>query len=104
MNFSPAAIALITYGLLALIGGAIGFVKSQSQVSLISGSLSGLGLIASGIILANGQTWGKASGMAIALLLTVTFIVRIIKTQKAMPAGLMIIGGVATLVIATFLS
>ena len=104
MNFSPPAIALIIYGLLACIGGAIGFAKSQSQVSLISGGISGLGLIGSGLAAASGQSWGRNSGIAIALILTITFIVRIIKTQKFMPAGLMIAGGVATLVIVGFLS
>ena len=102
MNLSPPAIAIIVYGLFAVIGGAIGFIKSQSQVSLISGSLSGLGLIGSGIIAANGQTWGRNSGIAIALLLTIIFSARLIKTKKFMPAGLMIIGGVSTLVIAIF--
>ncbi|PZU98819.1 MAG: hypothetical protein DCE90_03150 [Pseudanabaena sp.] len=97
MNFSPSTIALITYGVVAIIGGVFGFVKSQSNASIISGSISGLGLIISGIAAAQNQEWGKIAGIAIASLLVIVFVVRLIKTKKFMPAGLMIIGGMATL-------
>ncbi|MFN5264646.1 MAG: TMEM14 family protein, partial [Pseudanabaena sp.] len=41
MNFSPSTIALLVYGVIAIIGGIIGFTKSQSKASIISGSISG---------------------------------------------------------------
>jgi uncharacterized membrane protein (UPF0136 family) len=97
MNFSPSTIALLVYGVVAIIGGIIGFVKSQSKASIISGSISGVGLLVSGIAAAQSQEWGKITGMAIAALLVIVFVVRLIKTKKFMPAGLMILGGVATL-------
>jgi uncharacterized membrane protein (UPF0136 family) len=97
MNFSPSTIALIAYGVVAIIGGIFGFVKSKSKASIISGSISGLGLLISGIASAQNQEWGKIAGMAIAALLVIVFVVRLIKTKKFMPAGLMIIGGIATL-------
>ena len=97
MNFSPSTLALIIYGVIAIVGGIIGFVKSQSKASLVSGSISGVGLLVSGIAAAQNQEWGKIVGMAIATLLIIVFIVRLIKTKKFMPAGLMIIGGIATL-------
>ena len=100
MNFSPSIVALIVYGLVAIIGGIIGFTKSQSKASLISGSISGIGLLGSGIAAAQNQEWGKILGMAITSLLVIVFVVRLIKTQKFMPAGLMILGGVITLGIA----
>lgn len=104
MNLSPSAIALIVYGVVAIVGGIIGFAKSQSKVSLISGSISGVGLLVSGIASAQAQGWGKITGMAIASLLVIVFVVRLIKTQKFMPAGLMILGGVATLFVAILTS
>jgi uncharacterized membrane protein (UPF0136 family) len=100
MNFSPITIALIVYGIIAIIGGLIGFAKSQSKVSLISGSISGVGLLVSGSAAAQSQEWGKITGMAIASLLVIVFIVRLLKTKKFMPAGLMILGGVVTIGVA----
>ena len=99
MNFSPSTLALIGYGVVAIIGGFIGFVKSQSKASIISGTISGGGLLIAGAAAQN-QEWGKIAGMAIASLLVIVFMVRLIKTKKFMPAGLMILGGVVTLGIA----
>ena len=100
MNFSPSTISLLVYGIIAIVGGVIGFVKSQSKASLISGSISGVGLLISGAAAAQNLEWGKITGMAIASLLVIVFIVRLIKTKKFMPAGLMILGGVITLGVA----
>ncbi|MCA6503701.1 MAG: TMEM14 family protein [Pseudanabaena sp. M135S2SP2A07QC] len=97
MNFSPSTIALLVYGVIAIIGGIIGFTKSQSKASIISGSISGAGLLIAGAAAAQNQEWGKIVGMAISALLVIVFIVRLIKTKKFMPAGLMILGGVGTL-------
>jgi uncharacterized membrane protein (UPF0136 family) len=100
MNFSPSAIALLAYGVIAIAGGIIGYVKSQSKASIISGSISGLGLLTTGFATASNQEWGKVAGMAIASMLIIIFVVRLIKTKKFMPAGLMILGGMATLGVA----
>ena len=37
-----AIVAAIAYGILTLVGGIVGYLKSQSQVSLISGIVTGL--------------------------------------------------------------
>ena len=100
MNFSPSIVALIVYGVVAIAGGLIGFLKSQSKASIISGSISGSGLICAGVAAAQNQAWGKIAGMAIATLLVIIFVVRLIKTKKFMPAGLMILGGMTTLCVA----
>jgi uncharacterized membrane protein (UPF0136 family) len=97
MTFSPSTIALLIYGVIAIVGGIIGFAKSQSKASIISGSISGVGLLVAGAAAAQNQEWGKIAGMAITVLLVIVFIVRLIKTKKFMPAGLMILGGVTTL-------
>ena len=103
MNLSPSASVLLVYGVVAIAGGLIGFIKSRSKVSLISGSISGVGLLVSGIAVTQRQEWGKIAGIAIASLLVIVFIVRLIKTKKFMPAGLMIFGGGITLATAILL-
>lgn len=95
MNLS--IVAAISYGVLSIVGGIFGYVKSQSKASIISGSISGALLIAAGIAQLQGFAWGQTAGIAIAGLLVVVFIVRLVKTKKFMPAGLMIIAGLATL-------
>ena len=90
-------IATIAYGILAIGGGIMGYVKSQSQASLISGTVSGILLVVASGLQIIGQDWGKYLGIAIAAALVVVFIIRLVKTRKFMPAGLMIVGGVATL-------
>jgi uncharacterized membrane protein (UPF0136 family) len=89
-----AAIASICYGLIALVGGIVGYVKSQSQMSLISGSISGVLLLGAGGLQLAGQEWGKWLGLAIACSLIVVFVVRLVKTQKPMPAVPMILAGI----------
>jgi uncharacterized membrane protein (UPF0136 family) len=90
-------IATFAYGALAIVGGIIGYTKSQSKISLISGSVSGTLLIAAGIMQLTGKAWGQYIAIGIVGLLIATFIARLIKTRKFMPAGLMIIAGLAAL-------
>jgi uncharacterized membrane protein (UPF0136 family) len=89
--------AAIAYGLLALIGGIMGYQKAQSKVSLISGGVSGLLLILSGILALNGISSGLSLAALISGLLVVVFAVRLVKTKKMMPAGLMIVMGLIAL-------
>ena len=55
---SLGIITAIAYGVLALIGGIIGYVQAQSKASLISGSISGLLLIVAGVTQLQGQWLG----------------------------------------------
>jgi uncharacterized membrane protein (UPF0136 family) len=100
MNLS--IVAAIAYGVLAIAGGIFGYVKSQSTASVISGSISGAGLLVSAGLQWQGQSWAKFLGLAIAALLVVVFIVRLVKTRKFMPAGVMIAAGVAAIVAMLF--
>lgn len=94
-----AKIAVILYGALAIIGGVIGYKTAQSKVSLISGSVSGLLLLIAGIASFLGQGWGLILATIITAILIVVFIVRLLKTKKFMPAGLMVAAGVVVLVL-----
>jgi len=71
--------------------------KAKAKYSVISGTISGAGLLIAGAAAAQNQEWGEIAGLAIASLLVIVFMVRLIKTKKFMPAGLMILGGVVTL-------
>ena len=96
---NPGIIAAIAYGILAIVGGVIGYVQAQSKVSLISGSISGLLLIISGVSQLQGQAWGLILATAVTALLVIVFAVLLAKTRKFMPAGLMSLLGLAALAV-----
>ena len=96
---NPGIIAAIAYGILAIVGGVIGYVQAQSKVSLISGSISGLLLIISGVSQLQGQAWGLILATAVTAILVIVFAVRLAKTRKFMPAGLMSLLGLAALAV-----
>jgi uncharacterized membrane protein (UPF0136 family) len=97
MNLS--IIAAFAYGILAIVGGIIGYVQARSQVSLISGSVSGLLLILSAYLQLQGQSWGLILAAVVTAVLVVVFAVRLAKTRKLMPAGLMTVLGVVALIL-----
>ncbi|MFP4134163.1 MAG: TMEM14 family protein [Halothece sp.] len=96
---SVANIAVIVYGVLAIVGGVMGYKTAGSKVSLISGSLSGVILLVAGIASLLGQGWGLILGSIVSAVLIIVFLSRLWKTRKFMPAGLMIIAGAVVLVV-----
>lgn len=89
-------IALI-YGVIALAGGIAAYLKVKSKASLISGIISGSLLLLGVLLAALDITGGLWVVKLVTLALVIVFIIRLIKTKKFMPAGLMIIGGLITL-------
>jgi uncharacterized membrane protein (UPF0136 family) len=89
--------AAIAYGLVALVGGIIGYLQARSQQSLISGTVSGILLLVAGIANALDQEWGTPLATIVTAVLIVVFVLRFQKTRKFMPAGLMVILGVLAL-------
>src|ERR1017187_7750417 len=75
------------YIILLIIGGLIGFLKAKSQVSLIMSVAfaAALSLCAAGIIFKD-----YVADILLALLLVV-FAIRLAKTKKIMPSGLMLV-------------
>lgn len=97
MNFS--IVAVFAYGILAIVGGIIGYIQANSKVSLISGTISGLLLVIAGFFQLQGQGWAAILAAVVTAVLVVVFAVRFAKTRKFMPAGLMVILGIVTLVV-----
>ncbi|MDZ8227374.1 TMEM14 family protein [Nostoc sp. ChiVER01] len=95
MNLS--IIAAFAYGILAIAGGIIGYIQARSKVSLVSGSISGLLLVLAAYFQLQGQSWGSILAVIVTGVLVVVFAVRLAKTRKFMPAGLMTILGMVTL-------
>ena len=95
MNLS--IIAAFAYGVLAIVGGIIGYIQARSKVSLLSGSISGLLLVLAAYFQLQGQSWGPILAVIVTAVLVVVFAVRLAKTRKFMPAGLMTILGMLAL-------
>jgi uncharacterized membrane protein (UPF0136 family) len=97
MNFSIAAV--FAYGILTIVGGIIGYMQANSKVSLISGIICGLLLVIAGFFQLQGQAWSTILANVVTGILVVVFAVRLAKTRKFMPAGLMVLLGMVTLVV-----
>lgn len=94
---SLSIIAALAYGILAVVGGIVGYVQAQSKASLISGSISGVLLILAGILQLQGQSSGLILATVITAVLVIVFGIRLTKTRKFMPAGLMSVLGLVAL-------
>ncbi len=92
-----AILATIAYGLLSGFGGIWGYIKSQSKPSLISGCLSGILLLIAAAMQIRGFVLGLLFSKIIILLLVAVFAIRLTKTGKFMPSGIMLIAGVIAL-------
>jgi len=83
------------YIVLLVIGGVIGFVKAKSKPSLIASSIFAVALAMVNLNLVNIR---HLADILLGLLIIV-FAMRYAKTKKFMPAGMMIILTVVTLVL-----
>jgi uncharacterized membrane protein (UPF0136 family) len=87
------------YIVLLLVGGLIGFLKAGSKVSLISSAVSAALLILTAIPGLFGPALARGLADAIMAALLVVFAMRLAKTKKFMPSGLMLIITLLALVI-----
>ncbi|HWH69383.1 MAG TPA: TMEM14 family protein [Candidatus Sulfotelmatobacter sp.] len=83
--------------MLLLVGGLMGFLKARSKVSLITSAIAAALLVLTAIPGLFG--YRLASGLADAIMaaLLVVFAIRLTKTKKFMPSGLMLILTIAAL-------
>lgn len=90
-------LAALLYGLLALVGGIAAYSKVKSKASLISGTISGLILLLGAFLQFQGIPWGFNLSLIVTIALLVVFSLRLVKTRKFMPSGLMLGAGLVTL-------
>jgi uncharacterized membrane protein (UPF0136 family) len=87
---------LWVYIVLLLVGGLIGFFKAKSRVSLISSSVFAAVLVLAQTGIFDPTVARNVVNILLAALLVV-FAIRLGKTRKFMPSGLMLVLTVATL-------
>ncbi len=95
-----ARIYFIIFGILTIAGGVIGYVKAGSVPSIIAGAISGILLLVAAFLLPDYRIAGLVIGLFVSLLLAAQFIPKLIRTGKAMPAGMMSILSVIGIVMA----
>jgi len=88
-------LVLWIYIVLLLVGGLIGFLKAKSMISLVMSSAFALALAAC----ASGFISQRAVPDALLAALLVVFVLRLLKTRKFMPAGLMLVLTAAALTV-----
>lgn len=96
VSLAPAYFVL--FGVLAMAGGAVGFVKAKSRASLVAGLVSGLALLGAAWLLRTPNLLGGyVLGGSVSLALLGRFGPAFARTKKVMPAGMMVVlalGGV----------
>jgi uncharacterized membrane protein (UPF0136 family) len=85
------------YIVLLLVGGLIGFLKAGSKVSLITSAISAALLVITAIPGLFQPEFRRGLADAIMAALLVVFAIRLTKTKKFMPSGLMLILTIAAL-------
>lgn len=85
-----AQISLLVYAVLMSVGGIIGFRKSQSKASLIAGLGSGIALVGAYVASMSNIQVGLYCGIGITWALLIVFGIRIAKTKKFMPSGMLL--------------
>ncbi len=85
------------YIVLLLVGGLIGFLKAGSKISLITSAISAALLVVTTLpgVFASGFRRNLADAILAALL--IVFAIRLTKTKKFMPSGLMLVLTIAAL-------
>jgi uncharacterized membrane protein (UPF0136 family) len=83
-------ISLLVYAILVSAGGVMGFLKGKSKASLIAGLVSGALMLTSYSISLRNTSMGFMMGAGIAGLLLIVFGMRLAKTKKFMPSGMLL--------------
>ena len=74
-------LALLTYGVILIVGGIMGYQYAQSLVSLLAGVISGaLILVLSGLMMAK-KPYTEYASLTLTIMLTVVFAIRFSKTH-----------------------
>ncbi len=99
MTTTPGSAHLnFTMGGLVLVGGAVGYMRKGSMISLVAGVTFGGLLIGSGVLITQGESFkGHSLATGCTGLMTVAMGQRFLSTGKFMPAGMVASLGAAGL-------
>lgn len=86
-----ARYAVLGLSVLMLVGGVMGFVKAKSKPSLIAGVVSSVLLAATYAYGMSSPQQGLIASFVVTLFLDVVFAMRLAKTKKFMPSGMLLI-------------
>ncbi len=92
-------IFLILYGFLLLVGGYLGYAKAHSKISLMMGIASGLLILISAYLLGVNLQAGQILATVVSGLLTVVFLMRVLKVHTMMPSGMLLVMSVVMLLL-----
>ncbi len=84
-------VSIIIFALLVFVGGIIGYIKGKSKASLIAGIVSTIILVWCAKTTHHHANTGIMRTFMLIAILEGIFVVRLIKTKKFMPAGLMLV-------------
>lgn len=87
------------YIVLLVVGGLIGFFKGKSQVSLIMSVAFAAGLVLAAIPNFFDYSFRRGLANVLMAVLLVVFGMRLAKTKKFMPAGMMLVATLVALVL-----
>ena len=90
------------YIVLLLVGGLIGFFKAGSKISLLTSAISAAVLIVTTLPAVFQAGFRRAAAEIIMAALLVVFAIRLSKTKKFMPSGLMLVLTITALVLYHF--
>jgi len=82
---------LWVYIILLLVGGLIGFLKAKSKVSLITSSIAAAVLILTTFRDVFQPRFANTLANAVMLVLLIVFAIRLTRTKKFMPSGMLLI-------------
>ncbi|HXF09257.1 MAG TPA: TMEM14 family protein [Desulfuromonadaceae bacterium] len=79
------------YIILLLVGGLMGFLKAKSKVSLITSSIAATLLILAALPGILDRTFARNLVNVVMALLIIVFTIRLTKTKKFMPSGMLLV-------------
>ena len=91
MTIYIAQIVLVVLASLIELGGIIGFKAAGSKASLIAGVISGGLLLAAFAVTFVELVIGLWIGAGVCVLLTIVFLMRVARTGKMMPSGMLLL-------------
>lgn len=92
-------VVLWIYIVLLVVGGLFGFIKGKSKVSLITSVIAAALLILTAVPGILAPRFGRGMADIIMAVLMVVFAIRLAKTKKFMPSGMLLVVTLAALLL-----